>query len=226
MKIVLIHGWALSPPFWDKLIDEIHQEFPSATFNSVNLGFFGAASQNVGHFDLAIVHSFGLMWFLNQLEITCDQIVSISGFTRFFRSKTDRDFPGIFQNVIQRMRSRLEHEPQSLLADFYLESGIDELSGDAKLYLPDPKEEFSKERLDWGLCGLNTFDHREQWTSLNIEADRRLIIAAEKDRIVPQRLTLGCFKDSPIHWIQSTSHLLPVAEHYQCGRLILKFLNR
>ena len=85
MKALFVHGWGCGPEIWNPLVQCLSQSPDNRLSETtcLNLGFFGPSEIPAGHFDLAVGHSFGFLWLLEQQQLTFDRIVSINGFTRF-----------------------------------------------------------------------------------------------------------------------------------------------
>ena len=218
MKMILVHGWALGPWIWHGLVQRLCalMEDSDLTIERVDLGFFGdTGPPAAGHYDLAIGHSFGLLWLLQDRQLTCDRIISINGFTRF---SADTDFPcGWPQRVLQRMRKQLAIDRQVVLADFANKAGIeDEFRQQQASAVPDVA------RLDWALEALINRDGREQWDQF---PGPRRAIAATKDEIVTAEHTNQCFADSDIQWLKSGCHCLPLKFPEICAALVRELIE-
>lgn len=179
-----------------------------------NLGFAGKLDLPNGHFDLAIGHSLGALWLLNNNRSECvtfDRLAIVNGFTRFSLA---HDFPtGCPQSVVENMRTRLAIEPQALLDEFFANSEVREFVADCGVQpgLADNK------RLDWGLEALIHVDGRQQWK--NFDGPRK-VIAATRDQIARMEHTRSCFSDEDTRWIKSDCHCLPAKFPELCAASI------
>lgn len=218
MKILLVHGWGFGPWMWNGMIHRLRALTSPLDLQvvSLDLGFFGAPTppQN-GHFDIAIGHSLGFLWLLENRLITSDRLVSINGFTRFSRAA---DFPsGWSSRVVQRMRKQLAVNPESMLAEFMNKSAVET---EFREHTNWAAADIAK--LDWGLEALINRDGREQWSQF--EGPTRAI-AGTLDEIVTPGQTRECFFASDVQWLKSKSHCLPLIFPEICAALVRELIE-
>lgn len=218
MKILLVHGWAFAPWMWQGLIERLQDLMGDSDiqFSAIDLGFLGQPSLPMkGHFDLAIGHSFGLLWLLESNLVTFQRLISVNGFTRF---SADSDFQcGWPHRVIQRMRKQLAVESETVIAGFMEKSAATE-----HFTMHRADSALDLERLDWALEALLKGDGREQWSKF---PGPRRAIAATKDEIVTVEHTNQCFADSDIQWLKSDSHCLPLKFPEICAALVRELIE-
>jgi hypothetical protein len=179
-----------------------------------DLGFWGPADLPEGRFDLAIGHSFGLLWILQSSLVTCDRLISINGFTRFSRAD---DFPcGWSPGILQRMRKRLALDTAGVLDDFLRRAAI------GRPTIADQAGASDVERLDWALEALINQDGRQQWSRFR---GPRRAVAGTDDAIVTAEHTNQCFADSDIQWLKSDCHCLPVKFPEICAALVRELIE-
>jgi pimeloyl-[acyl-carrier protein] methyl ester esterase len=220
MKILFAHGWGLGPWLWSPVLRELAKApgNPFSETTCLDFGFFGPPRLPSGHFDVAVGHSFGLLWLLHQEQVTFDRVVSINGFTRFF---ADREFRcGTSPRVVDRMARKLHEAPLQVLEDFLRTCGAEpDLIARQRAAC---EASCDVERLAWGLSGLNNWDHRSQWEQLRLTPPRCRVMASTGDRVVSEELTRACFGNHEIHWRPSGSHLLPLASPELCAQTLLQ----
>lgn len=217
IRCLWVHGWAFGPSVFDLMVKELEKRESAWRWEFVDFGFWGEGRIPSGHFDLAVGHSLGLNWLLDQDAVTFDRIVSLAGFTRFTGDRTFR--AGVHRRLVTRMQQDLLVCPAKLVDRFWEECGHSEIDFRWKLGNPD------RERLNWGLEALKDWDRREQWGDLAVPVCRRLVVAATSDPIVSSELSAACFGGESIEWVESHSHLLPLAQPIQCASLIQNLMS-
>ncbi|WP_130471041.1 alpha/beta fold hydrolase [Candidatus Magnetaquicoccus inordinatus] len=212
--LLLVHGWALGAGSWQsvcRLLPDYHCLTP-------DLGFFAAARPVEIPVDrpvLAVGHSLGFLWLLQQLphapwRHNCIGLLGIAAFSRFARAE---HFPeGVPGRLLQRMRQRLPENPHAVLQEFARQGGRE---------LSLPHTLVAVDSLLQGLDWLATWDGREslhQWTG------RVANLAAQDDQIVPALLSNRCFNAQQCHWLPEGGHLLPITQPQACAHFIQQFL--
>lgn len=227
MKILFIHGWGCGPEMWHPVIEQLKlsPDIKDVETTSLDLGFYGPPVIPAGDFDLAVCHSFGLLWLLHQKQITADRLVVINGFTRFFAQD---DFPwGTPTRILDRMIKKTARSPADVLSDFFdlcTASKLGDKAHDCRWLQPNDIEEIDQNRLSWGLDGLKNWDLRSQWEDQQLDSGRCQVLASTDDRVVSRQLTEICFAGFPIDWLSSDCHLLPLAAPQACIKSIQKVL--
>ncbi len=116
------------------------------------------------------------------------------------------------------MAKKLQDAPEEVLTDFMQTCGADaEVVAQVRATWAAACD---TERLAWGLCGLNNWDHRSQWEQLRLTPSRCRVLASTGDRVVSKELTRACFGNHEIHWRPSGSHLLPLATPELCAQML------
>ena len=217
MKILCVHGWACRPAVWGpmnrRLAELLSDRQPELV--CADLGFYSDPVLPEGHFDLAIGHSLGLLWLLDNRLVSFDRLISINGFTRFSAAT---DFQcGWPQRVLQRMQKQLARDSRMAISDFFEKSAATRFVGD-EISVEHP----DTERLNWGLEALINGDGREQWGSFT---GPRRVIAASADAVVPVELTNHCFSNCDIQWLKSDCHLTPLLFPEICAALVRELIE-
>ena len=217
MRILCVHGWAFGPAMWQAMNGRLVglMDDDALEIECADLGFYGESHLPSGHFDLAIGHSFGLLWLLDSGLAKFDRLVAVNGFTRFAATE---DFQcGWPHRIIQRMRKGLASSADAVIAEFLKNSGLDQ---DAVASVSGGQPDV--ERLDWALEALINNDGREQWDKFG---GPRRVIAATKDNIVTTEHTNQCFSGGDIQWLKSDCHCLPVKFPEICAALIRELME-
>ncbi|MBF0348173.1 MAG: hypothetical protein HQL81_10945, partial [Magnetococcales bacterium] len=185
-KLLLVHGWGFGPGFWRPLI----RALGDWETQRLDLGFFGPPRLELPQSGpwVAIGHSTGFMWILNQLhqepmKSHCVGLVSLMGFSRFVRGP---DFPhGVDRRILNKMTAELTHDSNQVLDRFMAMGGVDRpLSG-----LRAQGDEYALAR---GLNWLATWDERPALQGWNRPW---LALALQDDGIVNEKMTRDCFGD-------------------------------
>ncbi|MDE1943174.1 MAG: alpha/beta hydrolase [Betaproteobacteria bacterium] len=180
----------MGPEIWD----DVQGQLPSYRHQSVDLGFRGVPITPVVQMPVVITHSLGLMWALHNIPRPWASLVAINGFTRF---TTTLGFPGVAQDVLARMTSRLSENPHDMVGAFLQRCGIESplLSGlDVAMLLN-------------GLESLSEWDTRPQFKLLDCPI---LAISGASDPIVSVRHSCACFPASMHIIVEGGGHLLPL----------------
>lgn len=218
MKILCVHGWAFGPELWRPMIDRLTDLMIGLDLevSCADLGFYGQDCIPSGHFDLAIGHSFGMLWLLESRLVKADRLVSINGFTRFSAAE---DFQcGWPHRIVQRMRKGLGANYPKVIREFLANSAATGWTDSIGL----SPETADVERLDWALEALINSDGREQWSAFD---GPQRVIAATRDQIVTREHTQQCFPDGDIQWLKSECHCLPLKFPEICAALIRELVE-
>lgn len=198
--LLLVHGWGFDAAFWNPLQAAL-TDIDSIAWD---LGFCGQPAAPALPTDrpiIAVGHSLGFLWLLQERPCRWDKLVAINGFPRFTKSD---DFPaGVPPRLLERMIGKLAGAPAAVTQDFLLRCGLD-----PALY-PIDDTALDADRLAWGLNGLAHWDQRQ-----NCRAD--LVLAGRNDPIVPAAMTEAAFAPSPVEW-QDGGHLLPLTAPDWCA---------
>lgn len=223
MRLLCVHGWACAPSVWQPMLERLTELMEGQTIQltTVDLGFYSSESlEDLGQFDLAIGHSFGLLWLLESQLVRFDRLIAINGFTRFSAAE---DFQcGWPHRIIQRMQRQLGRDPHQVVSDFLRKAwpSTDAETSDVNNDSTKPIHfggTLDVERLNWALEALLNRDGREQWRAF--EGPKRAI-AATKDPIVTVEHTNACFAGSDLQWLKSDCHLLPLKFPEICAALV------
>jgi pimeloyl-[acyl-carrier protein] methyl ester esterase len=219
LKLLFVHGWAGHPDLWNRMIGSMDPVLDGQSFEAtaVNLGVFGSPSLPVGHFDVAIGHSAGVLWLLSQRDASFASIVSIAGCTRFCSGDTFA--AGWPVRVVRRMSQQLHLDADRVLDEFW-NAASTERAGHPNF----PKCEGSPDAacLATGLQALQELDCREQW---NAFTGGRLVIAGTEDRIVTADHTRACYEREPVEWLKTDSHWIPWTFPETCAALVAEMIE-
>jgi len=218
-NLLLVHGWGFGPDVWEPLRSYLPPGLPVET---LDLGFRDPPRLDLppafGEEVVAVGHSLGLLWLLQQRPCAWKALVSINGFARFTQAA---DFPhGVAPRPLARMRAKLAGDLAGVTGDFLARCG---LSSPAPL-----PSSLNGERLAEGLGWLAEWDGRAA-----LEREPRLLaLAGRQDPIVPPALTLDSFStisqkpDSRLLWVEDGGHLLPLTHPRWCAEGILAWLDQ
>lgn len=206
-ELVLMHGWGYDATLWDNVVSLLAPR----TVRKLEAGYFGA----VPFLDLptrpfvAIGHSAGGLWLLQQNLTNCRAVILINSFTRFTRGE---DFPyGQAPAILARMSRRLATAPKDVIITFRKNIG------DFSTF-----DHPFTDRLITGLADLAACDARYQ---ARIMAPHLYALAGSDDPLLPPPLTRACF-ENPRHlaWTEG-GHVLPQTQPHSCARFIRNILG-
>ena len=188
MRFVLVHGWGFHAGIFADLVSHLD----GAEITLIDLGFVTGGPKGATEWPsdaIAIGHSLGLLWLLEQGGGRFRGLVSIQGFDCFCCH--------IVPSRIAPLKRGLEREPGATLQAFWRSCGA---SGFA---LP---EALNVARLDQGLDWLMHWDARKAKQEL---ACAVLALAARDDAIVPASMSEAIWEDTGIIWSQDGGHSCP-----------------
>jgi len=204
MRFVLVHGWGFHAGIFADLISHLD----GAETTLIDLGFVSGGPKRDTDWPsdaIAIGHSLGLLWLLEQGRGRFRGLVSIQGFDCFCCH--------IAPSRIVALKRGLEREPGGTLQAFWRSCGA---SGFA---LP---EALNVARLDEGLDWLMHWDAQKVRHELACPA---LALAARDDAIVPAPMSEAIWEDTGIIWSQDGGHVLPLRHPRWCARHVLEFAS-
>jgi len=204
MRFVLVHGWGFHAGIFADLIGHLD----GAETTLIDLGFVSGAPKAASEWPsdaIAIGHSLGLLWLLEQGSGRFRGLVSIQGFDCFCCH--------IVPSRIAALKRGLERDPGATLQAFWRSCGA---SGFA---LP---EALNVARLDQGLDWLMHWDARKAKQELACPV---LALAARDDAVVPASMSEAIWEDTGIIWSQDGGHVLPLRHPRWCARHVLEFAN-
>lgn len=199
--LVFIHGWGFTPSVWDALAAQL-PEFPQ---QRIDMGYWGER-QDVAFVDspqILVGHSLGLLRGL-KLHHHWSGWVAINGFLNFV--------PDCVQmTVLREMRRRLVVDPLQTLERFYALIKADDFMLKAL-----PHVERLKEDLDF---------LQETRIDRSDLKQRGLVLASEKDPLVPIKASLAFATRALIEWHKGAGHLLPWQDPMWCVSHIRHYLS-
>lgn len=187
-RILLIHGWCLDATLWEPVITSL----PGHQCHTLDLGYFGPPQLHIPlHIDLAVGHSFGCLWAMQNPQLEGIPLVSVNGFHRFSAAP---DFPqGTPVRVLERMLRRLREAPEEVLQAFLTRCGG-----------PPLPASFDARRLEEDLWRLLHDDAR----SLRERQPARAL-SADDDPLLPVTLSEQMFP-GVLQRLPQGGHLLPL----------------
>ena len=203
MRFVLVHGWGFHAGIWNGLI----RHLPGAEIFLVDLGFVSGGSKGVSEWPadaIAIGHSLGLLWLLEQGGDRFRALVSIQGFDCFCCH--------IPRARVASMRRGLERDASGTLQSFWRASGTDDFAS------PDA---LNVAALDQGLGWLMDWDAREAKAGLQCPM---LALASRDDAIVPEAMSETIW-NGDIVWSADGGHVLPLKHPDWCAKQIIDFAD-
>ena len=204
MRFVLVHSWGFHAGIFADLISHLD----GAETTLIDLGFVSGGPKAASEWPsdaIAIGHSLGLLWLLEQGGGRFRGLVSIQGFDCFCCH--------IVPSRIAALKRGLERDPGATLQAFWRSCGA------AGFALP---EALNVARLDQGLDWLMHWDARKAKQELACPV---LALAARDDAIVPASMSEQIWEDAGIIWSQDGGHVLPLRHPRWCARHVLEFAN-
>jgi pimeloyl-[acyl-carrier protein] methyl ester esterase len=204
MHFVLVHGWGFHAGIWADVVPRLE----GADVTLVDLGFVsgGPAGKTEWPPDaIAVGHSLGLLWLLQQGGGRFRAMVSVQGFDCFCCH--------IAPSRIEALKRGLEREPRGTLQAFWRSCGA------AGFALP---EALNLDRLKEGLDWLMHWDARKAKDQLQCPI---LALASRDDAIVPASMSEAIWEADGVNWSQDGGHVLPLRHPRWCARHVLEFAN-
>lgn len=187
--LIFVHGWALRSVFWSPILSKLS----GYSIQCVDMGFFGSPMMPVANTPLVIAHSLGVMWAIKNIPRPWAGLLSINGFTRFTQSD---NFPGVSNERLTQMKSRLSVDASRCVADFLELCGTDHIVS----------QNYDAPMLNQGLEWLSEWDVRAEFNQLMCPI---LAIAGSADPIISESHSRACFGDVPLIMVEDGGHLLP-----------------
>jgi pimeloyl-[acyl-carrier protein] methyl ester esterase len=204
MRFILVHGWGFHAGIFADLISHLD----GAETTLIDLGFVSGGPKGETDWPadaIAIGHSLGLLWLLEQGGGRFRGLVSMQGFDCFCCH--------IVPSRIAALKRGLERDPGATLRAFWRSCGA------AGFALP---EALNVARLDQGLDWLMHWDARKAKQELACPV---LALAARDDAVVPASMSEAIWEDTGIIWSQDGGHVLPLRHPRWCARHVLEFAN-
>jgi pimeloyl-[acyl-carrier protein] methyl ester esterase len=179
-----------------------------ADITLVDLGFVSGGPKGETNWPsdaVAVGHSLGLLWLLQQERDRFRALVSVQGFDCFCCH--------IAPSRIDALKRGLEREPHGTLQAFWRSCGA------AGFALPDA---LNVARLHEGLVWLMHWDVRDVKDGLECPV---LALAARDDAIVPAAMSEAIWPKAGLVWSPDGGHVLPLKHSQWCARHVLEFAN-
>lgn len=201
-ELVLMHGWGYDADMWNGLVPFLKRH----PVTVLEAGYYGATPiQDLPSSPfIAIGHSAGGLWFLNQDLTYCRAVILINSFSRFFKGA---DFPfGKAPQILSRMSRRLATAPEEVLRTF--RQNFEDRSPFGTPHVA---------RLASGLDFLKSFDARQNAAG---NAFKLYCIAAVDDPLITPDMSQACFAEAHhLKWAEG-GHILPKTKPHLCARII------
>jgi pimeloyl-[acyl-carrier protein] methyl ester esterase len=207
MHFVFVHGWGFNAGVWT----DVAAHLPEATTTLIDLGFVagGPASPNARDDwpddAIAVGHSLGLMWLLQEGGGRFRGLVSIQGFDRFC--------PHVPEVRVAALKRGLARDPGGTMQAFWRSCGAPAFAG---------VEALDVARLDQGLDWLMHWDAEAAKKSLECPV---LTLASKDDAIVPPAMSEAVWGQNAILWSPDGGHVLPLRHPDWCARHVAEFAD-
>ena len=192
MKLTFAHGWGFDASFWNPVREPI--DFPQ---EQIEFGFLGASPQLEITGDIAVGHSFGLLWLLSQNH-PWKAVIAINSFTCFQQNPTFSQ--GIPKRILERMHTLLHKDPERCVKEFYTNIGAGGLP-----------QNTNPQQLLWGLDLLSSLDCREYPSPIHA-------LHSRDDPLISTPMAQACFDN--IEYTETGGHLLPLSSPSICKDFI------
>lgn len=204
MHFVLVHGWGFHAGMWADVVAHLDD----AEVTLVNLGFVSGGPRGEADWPsdaIAVGHSLGLLWLLQQGGGRFRALVSVQGFDCFCCH--------IAPSRVAALKRGLERDPGATLQAFWRSCGA------AGFALP---EALNVGRLDQGLDWLMHWDARKAKDQL---ACPILALAARDDVIVPPPMSETIWQNAGLIWSPDGGHVLPLRHPRWVAHHVLEFAH-
>jgi pimeloyl-[acyl-carrier protein] methyl ester esterase len=202
MRFVLVHGWGFHAGIFADFIGHLE----GADVTLVDLGFVAGGPKGASDWladAIAIGHSLGLLWLLENGGGRFKALVSVQGFDCFCCH--------IAPSRIAALKRGLEREPAGTLQAFWRSCGAAGFALPGALNIP---------RLNEGLDWLMHWDARKAKDELQCPV---LALAARDDPVVPVSMSEAIWSERGIVWSPDGGHVLPLRHPRWCARHVLEF---
>jgi len=204
MHFVLVHGWGFHAGMWADVVAHLDD----AEVTLVDLGFVSGGPRGEADWPsdaIAVGHSLGLLWLLQQGGGRFRALVSVQGFDCFCCH--------IAPSRVAALKRGLERDPGATLQAFWRSCGA------AGFALP---EALNVGRLDQGLDWLMHWDARKAKDQL---ACPILALAARDDAIVPPPMSETIWQNAGLIWSPDGGHVLPLRHPRWVAHHVLEFAH-
>ena len=204
MHFVLVQGWGFHAGIWADFVSHLE----GAEVTLVDLGFVSGGPKGKTDWPsdaIAVGHSLGLLWLLQQGGGRFRALVSVQGFDCFCCH--------IAPSRVAALKRGLERDPGATLQTFWRSCGA------AGFALP---EALNVGRLDQGLDWLMHWDARKAKDQL---ACPILALAARNDAIVPPPMSETIWQNAGLIWSPDGGHVLPLRHPRWVAHHVLEFAH-
>jgi pimeloyl-[acyl-carrier protein] methyl ester esterase len=207
MTILFIHGWGFDAGFWRPLANRLPDFRPEV----VDLGFFGEPVTPTPERPLVVAHSMGLAWALAHLPRPWAGVVAVNAFARFTRSPSFVE--GVTPRLVERMLSRFDSEPETVLRDFLCRCGVEAPVLDGMRQAP------LRDALAW----LAECDEQAALAALDCPL---LALSGTRDLVVPETMSRAAFNACDLVLVEGAGHTLPLSHPDWVASQIRQFAAR
>ncbi len=204
MHFVFVHGWGFHAGMWADVVANIE----GAEVTLVDLGFVSGGPRGKADWPpdaIAVGHSLGLLWLLQQGGGRFRALVSVQGFDCFCCH--------IAPSRVAALKRGLERDPGATLQAFWRSCGA------AGFALP---EALNVAGLDQGLDWLMHWDARKAKDQLACPV---LALASRDDPIVPPLMSEAIWQKAELIWSPDGGHVLPLRHPRWLARHVLEFAH-
>ncbi len=204
MHFVLVHGWGFHAGMWADVVAHLDD----AEVTLVDLGFVSGGPRGEADWPqdaIAVGHSLGLLWLLQQGGGRFRGLVSVQGFDCFCCH--------IAPSRVAALKRELERDPGATLQAFWRSCGA------AGFALP---EALNVAGLDQGLDWLMHWDARKAKDQLACPV---LALAARDDAIVPPLMSEAIWQNAGLIWSPDGGHVLPLRHPRWVAHRVLEFAH-
>jgi pimeloyl-[acyl-carrier protein] methyl ester esterase len=204
MHFVLVHGWGFHGGIWTDFVSHLQD----AGVTLIDLGFVTGGPKGATEWpedSIAVGHSLGLLWLLQQGKGRFRGLVSVQGFDCFCCH--------VAPSRVAALKRGLAGDASATLEGFWRSCGA------AGFALP---QALNVDRLGEGLDWLMRWDARNAKEGLECPV---LALAARDDPIVPQAMTEAVWQGIDIVWSPDGGHVLPLRHPRWCARHVLDFAH-
>ena len=205
MHAVFVHGWGYHAGLWKDVIALM----PGMSVSLVDLGFVAGGPAGVTSSwpadSVAIGHSLGLLWLLQQGDRRFRALVSVQGFDCFCCH--------VPRARVEAMRRGLKQNAPETLGNFWRSCGTPDFA---------KPEDLNIEKLDAGLDWLMNWNETGKPATLDCPVRA---LAARDDPIVPATMSASIWGAQNVIWSEEGAHALPLRRPAWCAERIQEFVR-
>ncbi|MGH6866388.1 MAG: alpha/beta fold hydrolase [Methyloceanibacter sp.] len=204
MHFVLVHGWGFHAGIWADFVPHLS----GAEITFVDLGFVAGGPKGQSEWPadaIAVGHSLGALWLLQNHPSRFKALVSIQGFDCFCCH--------VPPSRVSALKRGLERDAGATMQAFWRSCGAAGFTLAAAVNV---------ERLNEGLDWLMHWDARQAKGELVCPVQA---LASRDDAIVPAPMSEAIWGDPGVVWSPDGGHVLPLKYPRWCARNVLEFAH-